>query len=135
MDNNLISSHIIVLHGLSGAGKSVLQKALEDKIIKSGLQPIYLSSGDCFRALAELDPELSKKLSQGNFIQTLEGTMPLLKKTIQKFLNDLEEKDLKPVLILDGFLRIGEFEYEGKTIPSQINQVGAAFPIENAGNE
>src|SRR5260221_6644161 len=118
-DLELISSHTIFLHGLSGAGKSVLQKALEEKLSQSGFQPLYLSSGDCFRALAELDPELAKKMSQGSFIQTLEGTMPLLKKTINKFLDDLENNEQKPVLILDGILRISEFEYDGNMIPSQ----------------
>jgi adenylate kinase family enzyme len=134
MNTNLISSHVIFLHGLSGAGKSVLQKSLEETLSSSGFAPLYLSSGDCFRALAELDPELAKKMSQGNFIQTLEGTMPLLKKTIQSFLSDLEENK-KPVLILDGFLRLPRFEADGKIIPSQVNQVGEAFPIENAADE
>lgn len=135
IESNKISAHTIFLHGLSGAGKSVLQSALETKMIEAGFTPIYLSSGDCFRALAELDPELAKKLSAGNFIQTLEGTMPLLKKTIEQFLEGLENNEKKPVLILDGFLRRGQFEVDGKTIPSQINQVGDAFPVKNAAQE
>lgn len=131
MNPDLISSHLVFLHGLSGAGKSVLQGALESELSKSGIVPKYLSSGDCFRALAELDPELAKKMSQGNFIQTLEGTMPLLKKTVVQFLDDLKS-DKSSVLILDGFLRLPEFESDGVTIPSQVDQVGNAFSIENA---
>lgn len=124
----LVAQHTIFLHGLSGSGKSVVQQSLENRLKSAVLQLIYLSSGDCFRALAKLDPKLASRMSQGHFIQTLEGAMPKLEETIEQFLKDLVscQKEL-PVLILDGFLRRGVFESEGQQIPSQTDQVAQAF--------
>ncbi|MEK7498028.1 MAG: hypothetical protein AAB656_03865 [Patescibacteria group bacterium] len=126
IDLDTIARHIVFLHGPSGGGKSVLQKTIEERLPDSE-DTFYLASGDCFRALDELNPEMAKEMRAGKFIGTLDATMPKLEETIGRFLDRAFSSNTMPVLVLDGFLRIGEYERKGRTVPSQVDQVAGAF--------
>lgn len=131
LDLDRISRHIVFLHGPSGGGKSVLQAAIESLSV-GRKHPIYLSSGDCFRALDPKDPKMAwiiKEMNSGKFAGTLDATMPKLEQTIGQFIDEIFSHDTPymPVFIGDGFLRRGEYKVDGKTIPSQVDQVAGAF--------
>ncbi len=132
------SSRIFFLHGLSGAGKGELFKRLSLLAEESGVQVIYFSSGDGFRALGK-KAEMSKKgkavlaedesealelMAKGKQVKHL-GAIAI--PTIQIF-NELIKSTIggeKKILIFDGILRNGESMDEDtkERIPSQLLQV------------
>lgn len=123
----LLAKHLAFLHGPSGSGKSLIQESIKNESEKRGLvKPIYLSSGDCYRELRKLNPEMAAKMDSGVFIEDLSPTMPKLELVIGEFIDSFGGA-WTPILELDGFIRIGEYEHEGRQIPSQVDQIASAF--------
>ncbi len=129
-----IANHLIFLHGTSGSGKSTVQESITayTRYYKyNDIKVIYLSSGDCFRELMKSNPEIAGQMRSGQFIATLDKIMPILENKIYDFVTQLiacqkEGKDV-PMLMLDGFLRMGAYKDGDITVPSQIDQVAGAF--------
>jgi adenylylsulfate kinase len=76
MTNNYIPS-VIFLTGLSGAGKTTIAKALQDKLIKKGIVPLMLDGDEIRKAiqLTTFDEESRKKhnLNVGELASSLEA--------------------------------------------------------------
>src|SRR3990167_8373856 len=117
-----IVQRCIFLHGLSGAGKSELVQALRKNLgDRSGF---HFSTGDYFRKL-KANLEVRGKMRQG-FVPTLNDIVPLM-------VNDLKNVLLRwargedMVIVFDGAVRFGEYERDGKIIPSQFEQLAETW--------
>jgi len=122
-----LSNFVFFLHGLSGSGKGEMQRVLVEKFHERGYEISYTSSGDLFRDVLD-DPKISAQVNQGIFLNTLGAIIPGLERELEGFINDWAKRDLKQILILDGFIRRTDFETdEGEAIPSQLEQVSDAL--------
>src|SRR5260221_14528174 len=118
---------LIFLHGLSGSGKGVIHKILDEEFKAKGYQAFYASSGDLFRAPLS-DPNIAAQMNQGLFINTLGAVIPGLEKMFTEFLHEWEQSGCRRILIMDGFIRRTKFVTEsGEAIPSQLAQISEGF--------
>lgn len=123
-----ISSHITILHGISGAGKGEiveeLKKQSRNHFHEDG-KIVHIATGDFFRQAIKEDPEISAKMNRGEFIETLDPIAPYLvaklKEVVMRWANGGDV-----MIVFDGAFRRGEYvsKNTGEIIPSQFNQVG-----------
>lgn len=142
--------NIIFLHGISGGGKGEITKVLQTMGRENKVNITYLSSGDCFRATLQLLDSipvnarsseehviadlLDKTMRVGKYVPTLHPAMPPLTDKVKDYVESYL-KGKKVALILDGFLRLGSFNYNNEamgidkeiTVPSQMFQISEAI--------
>jgi hypothetical protein len=144
------SAGIVVLHGMSASGKSVVTASLVEEASKRGVGVICISSGECYRQvlnklaetpterLSESDLEtrhvIEATMLKGRFVPTLAPIQDLLREAFETYIKKTLAGE-PAILILDGFLRMGEYLYKNEDlgiyeeikVPSQAEQIAEIF--------
>ncbi|HKC04513.1 MAG TPA: hypothetical protein VKC54_01440 [Patescibacteria group bacterium] len=124
---------VIFLHGISGGGKGEVSKEIKNLCDHHKIKFFYAASGDFFREVIKTKEEdltlqmreIKRMMLAGDYIPTLVGISPPMENIFKDYFSAALNGE-KAVLVMDGFLRIGEFEYQNKAIPSQVDQVAEA---------